>query len=330
MHIFRKSVLFLSLFFIFSYVEGYVGHRLIYRHLKAFQTLDEKRDFPNYLSGKLPSKYTRLPSLNEKEISIENEVRKFTPKGTAPEFAIPGDSTEETIWQRSILYVHFLITAGCIYKSISSMQLISYSDFLGLFGAVSFSVILGDFATGVFHWAVDNYGNINTPVFGTVCAAFQGHHVTPWTITFRSFANNVYKICYATVPTLLLISQLNLSSLSTLFFTLFINWWMLSQEFHKYAHMKVPPSWIIYLQKYNIILSRKEHGLHHNSPFEGHYCILNGVCNHLLDKLQFFRYLEKFFYYLTGIPYKIIMILYNINKNSFFSFLFFFYPYEYN
>jgi hypothetical protein len=35
---------------------------------------------------------------------------------------------------------------------------------------------------------VDNYGSLKTPVFGSVCAAFQGHHVTPWTITFRSFA----------------------------------------------------------------------------------------------------------------------------------------------
>ena len=68
---------------------------------------------------------------------------------------------------------------------------------------ITASIILGDFGTGVFHWSVDNYGSIKTPVFGSVCAAFQGHHDTPWTITFRSFANNVYKICYGTIPALL-------------------------------------------------------------------------------------------------------------------------------
>jgi len=55
-----------------------------------------------------------------------------------------------------------------------------------------------------------------------------------------------------------------------------------------------------YLQNSSIILSRKEHGLHHNSPFEGHYCILNGICNPILDNTKFFRHLEKLVYKLTG------------------------------
>eukprot|EP00953_Heterococcus_sp_UTEX-ZZ885_P041231 21048-Heterococcus_DN1.PRE.1 len=41
--------------------------------------------------------------------------------------------------------------------------------------------------------SVDNYGGLHTPVFGTVIEAFQGHHGSPWTITYRKFANNVHK-----------------------------------------------------------------------------------------------------------------------------------------
>lgn len=36
--------------------------------------------------------------------------------------------------------------------------------------------VIADLVSGVFHWSVDNYGDSNTPVFGTVIEAFQGHH----------------------------------------------------------------------------------------------------------------------------------------------------------
>ena len=42
--------------------------------------------------------------------------------------------------------------------------------------AVVLGYVLADLGTGVFHWSVDNYGGPNTPVFGKVIAAFQGHH----------------------------------------------------------------------------------------------------------------------------------------------------------
>ena len=52
-----------------------------------------------------------------------------------------------------------------------------------------------DFGSGVLHWSVDNYGNGRTPVMGNIIAAFQGHHSAPWTITYRGFCNNVWKLC---------------------------------------------------------------------------------------------------------------------------------------
>ena len=97
--------------------------------------------------------------------------------------------------------------------------------------------------------------------------------------TFRGFANNVYKICYGTIPALSIVLALQPTAGAQLFFTLFINWWMLSQEIHKYSHMKKPPRFVKALQDWGFIVSRKEHGLHHSSPYEGHYCILTGQWN---------------------------------------------------
>ena len=202
--------------------------------------------------------------------------------------------------QRNTLYIHFIISAINLAIASSSLHLNNIYDYINFGLVLLSSIIFGDFATGVFHWSVDNYGSIKTPIFGAVCVAFQGHHDTPWTITFRSFANNVFKICYATIGFLSLLMLTNPGPLTRIFFTLFINWWMLSQEFHKYAHMKVvPPKWKL-LQDSGIILSKKEHGLHHTPPFEGHYCILTGICNPILDNTKFFRHLERIVYKITG------------------------------
>lgn len=233
-----------------------------------------------------------------------NEPVVRVPIGSTPQFAIPGDSVEETSVQRAVFWSHWLLTIANLAKAVTSLHIGSPADMAALIAVIAASVVVGDFATGVFHWATDNYGSIKTPVFGTVCAAFQGHHLTPWTITFRSFVNNVYKICFATVPVLLLLgigqTFFQMNALVNVFFVLFTNWWMVSQEFHKYAHMKKVPPAVRWLQDRNIILSRKEHGLHHTAPFEGHYCILTGVNNGWLDRTKFFRYLENIVFRVTG------------------------------
>jgi len=223
-------------------------------------------------------------------------------KGTVPEFALPNDNTIETPFQRLVVGTHFLLAAINLSSTAVHLTLSNPSDFFSILLTIIFAVVLGDLGTGKFHWAVDNYGFLETPIFGSVCAAFQGHHKTPWTITFRSFANNVYKIGFGTIPVLVgLLVTPSIDPLVRLFSTLFVTFWMLSQELHKYAHMRQSPSPLIKsLQDRNIILTRKEHGLHHNSPYEGHYCILTGMCNPFLDRTHFFRRLEKTVFYLTG------------------------------
>lgn len=246
----------------------------------------------------LPLRVTTPPTPYDEPLSLDTRAKVSI--GSTPQFAIPGDSTEETLSQHAIFYAHWALTFANLYKSSTMLQLSSPTDCLTLAAFVGFSVVLGDFATGVFHWSVDNYGSIRTPVFGAVCAAFQGHHVTPWTITFRSFINNVYKICVATVPFLAIIAIAPLHPLTSIFLVLFINWWMISQELHKYAHMRTIPPALKRMQDMGIILSRKEHGQHHTAPFEDHYCILTGVCNSFLDKSRFFRYMENIVFRLTG------------------------------
>merc|ERR1719453_2512776 len=86
-----------------------------------------------------------------------------------------------------------------------------------------------------------------------------------------------------------------------LFWVVFLNSQMLSQEFHKLSHLARPSPFVDWLQKRNVIISRREHGLHHSSPFEAHYCIFTGVCNKVLDESNLWRRLEGWIYKTNGV-----------------------------
>ena len=156
------------------------------------------------------------------------EARRV-PIGAAPDFSIDDDSAVVTPLQRWLVASHFAVTLSSLGTSLASLHVASFQGYLSLAGVFILSVVAGDFGTGVFHWSVDNYGSLKTPVVGSVCAAFQGHHKAPWTITFRPFVNNVYKIALGTIPALLLTVAVVADHHQRMFLTLFINWWLVSQ-----------------------------------------------------------------------------------------------------
>ena len=123
------------------------------------------------------------PNADITNTDSENYIKKV-PKGSTPEFAIAGDSTVETPSQRAVLILHFVLAAMNLAMATSAYPVESVMDIVKAVAVFALSVVLGDFGTGVFHWSVDNYGSINTPVFGTVCAAFQGYVRRPLINTY--------------------------------------------------------------------------------------------------------------------------------------------------
>lgn len=195
------------------------------------------------------------------------------------------------VWLISIWALAPVAAAAAVGGVWGAVQLTT-----ALTGAVFFS----DFFSGIFHWGADNYGDGDTPIFGSVIVAFQGHHANPWTITHRGFFNNVHKIAKGVIPLMLLSLLVTPSPAARLFAVVFFNCQILSQEFHKLSHTVKPPPLVTWLQEKGVILSRKEHGLHHSSPFESNYCILTGTCNSFLDKTHFWRRLEAAVYRYNG------------------------------
>ncbi|WIA34721.1 hypothetical protein OEZ86_013032 [Tetradesmus obliquus] len=205
---------------------------------------------------------------------------------------------------------HRLVTYGCLSMLGASIagaaaDIHSPGDVATVLGATFAAYVLSDLGTAVYHWAVDNYGDGNTPVFGRQIAAFQGHHQRPWTITQREFCNNVHQVFQpALAPAAAIFAlgpfvPLGLHAFMPSFLLLVC----MSQQFHAWSHMKKSelPEVVVALQDAGVLIGRKQHGAHHKPNFEGNYSIVSGWWNPLLDNTQFFRWLEHRVVDATGV-----------------------------
>ncbi|KAK7387070.1 hypothetical protein VNO78_27565 [Psophocarpus tetragonolobus] len=163
--------------------------------------------------------------------------------------------------------------------------------------------ILADLGSGIYHWAIDNYGDGSTPIVGPQIEAFQGHHKWPWTITKRQFANNLHALARAVTFAVLPIALVWHDPILEGFVGVCSGCIMFSQQFHAWAHgtkSRLPPL-VVALQDAGVLVSRSQHGAHHRPPYNNNYCIVSGVWNEFLDKHKVFEAMEMVLYFKTGV-----------------------------
>ncbi|KAK6132914.1 hypothetical protein DH2020_033350 [Rehmannia glutinosa] len=154
--------------------------------------------------------------------------------------------------------------------------------------------VLSDLGTGIYHWAIDNYGAAGTPVFGPQIEAFQGHHEQPWAITKRHLANNLYQTAATVAAFVFPVSLFSGDPAVLAFVGVFAGLVIFSQQFHAWAHTprgKLPPV-VAALQDAGILLAQPQHAAHHRPPYNNNYCIVSGLWNGFLDRSGFFLGLE--------------------------------------
>eukprot|EP00986_Skeletonema_menzelii_P013627 scaffold8085_cov154-Skeletonema_menzelii.AAC.5 len=221
------------------------------------------------------------------------------PKGKDANIVVEGDSLETTPKQVAIVSATF--AAQALFAANAIHDLYTQTDgnvpvtALASLATIASSWVAADLGSGILHWSVDNYGNGRTPIMGNIIAAFQGHHSAPWTITYRGFCNNVWKLCIPFgIPTVAAINFLAGPEHSME---------IMSQELHKWSHMtkKETPAIVNTLQDLGITIGRVPHAQHHMAPYDGNYCIVSGVCNKALDNSGFFRWMEHRIYEMNGV-----------------------------
>jgi plasmanylethanolamine desaturase len=176
-------------------------------------------------------------------------------------------------------------------------------DFGGLWLAPILAVlayVAADFLSGFVHFLADNFGSYDTPIIGpNFIEPFREHHIDPKGIVGNDFVDANGNNSLASLPFMLgvwVIVPLETTYYGYLFgiFSLFLCLAaFLTNQFHKWAHMDTPPAFVGWLQGWGVILSKKHHDIHHESPYDTYYCITAGFWNPLLDRTRFFERVER-------------------------------------
>jgi ubiquitin-conjugating enzyme E2 variant len=158
--------------------------------------------------------------------------------------------------------------------------------------------VAADFYSGIVHWGCDTWGTIETPIFKAFIRSFREHHVDPMAITRHDYIETNGDNCLLTIPVLLLLSvvPLDFAHQAEMFMYLVLActafWVSITNQIHKWSHTMRPAAWVAFLQEANLILSRKVHNVHHQSPYDRYYCITTGWLNPVLGACNFWRSME--------------------------------------
>lgn len=173
--------------------------------------------------------------------------------------------------------------------------------------AMGTGILGADFVSGLVHWAGDTWGTESWPIIGKrLIAPFRFHHVDPEEITLHGFFAINGSNCLVSLPLLAVACALPVGpaarpsifgAVSLLSLCVGV---LLTNQFHKWSHERIPSRPVRVLQRLWLILPPEVHAVHHASPHVRHYCITTGWLNYPLDRIDFFRRLERLVTRLTG------------------------------
>lgn len=171
-------------------------------------------------------------------------------------------------------------------------------------GALVAGYATADLASGIFHHWVDNYPTPETPVVGTMAREFQEHHFRTYDLLEVSFLDNCVNAGRFLAPVMAGVAVGQPHYLVAAGAFSFLAGGYLAQGSHRWTHMAHPPALGKLMQNLGLAQSKKSHAMHHRMPWSDFYCIVNGMWNPLLSKVDFWRKLEKVYHQATGIEPK--------------------------
>ena len=159
--------------------------------------------------------------------------------------------------------------------------------------------LLADLLAGVVHWIADRFFDRDTRVLGLMLIApFREHHDDALGITRHDFFEVTGNNALVTIPVVLLVTMLPASGGSLNHFLLVLGasstlFLVLTNQFHRWAHMPSPPRPVRWLHATGLVLTPRRHARHHRGDHDCAYCVTSGWLNPLLDRLRLFARLER-------------------------------------
>ncbi|KAF0980330.1 hypothetical protein FDP41_013544 [Naegleria fowleri] len=195
-----------------------------------------------------------------------------------------------------------ITTSSSSSSSLSGNTTNTTSTLIDIVGGIALGMITTDFVSGILHWIADTWGSLETPLIGqTFIRSFREHHVAPSAMCKHDFIETNGDNCLvATLLGIIPIVFFRHSMFMSFYFTAFALFGAFTNQIHKWSHQYKVPLIVKFLQSSGIILSRKSHNFHHQSPFDTYYCITTGWLNYPLHAMNFWRLSERLVTALTG------------------------------
>jgi hypothetical protein len=154
-------------------------------------------------------------------------------------------------------------------------------------------LLLADAVSGLVHWAEDSFWNESTPVLGRwIVQPNVVHHRNGAAFVANSWLESSWDLLGVGILTLLVAWALDCLTWHVwLFVLLGVN----ANQIHKWNHMprhRVPLA-VRTLRVIGVLQSMKHHANHHRGAKNTHYCVITPFLNPLLDRLGFWRFLER-------------------------------------
>ena len=212
----------------------------------------------------------------------------------------PSAGTQRLFWAASIV-VAFAALAALGVRIAARVDLWQW----WVPGAFIAGIALADFGSGLVHWGADTWGRDDLPVIGPrLLVPFRIHHLHPDDFLRRNFTDTNGDVALIATPPAIALALLPLDEAWQAVAAIggfgLCGAGMLTNQIHQWAHMARPPAPVRLFQVCGLILGRADHAIHHDRPYDAHYCITTGWCNRPLEALGFFRTLERTITRFTG------------------------------
>jgi ubiquitin-conjugating enzyme E2 variant len=155
------------------------------------------------------------------------------------------------------------------------------------------TVLVADFASGIFHWLEDAYGRENWPVTGRLITKPNIlHHHDPRYFTRHSWFHSSWLLLLIAV---LIVLMAWLCGTLTWHVWLFAALGANANQIHKWAHRSPAENGFVIalLQRIWLVQTPRHHACHHANPRSSHYCVITNFLNPILDRIHFWQSLER-------------------------------------
>jgi plasmanylethanolamine desaturase len=159
---------------------------------------------------------------------------------------------------------------------------------------VAATVLIADLVSGIAHWWEDTYARPDHQWFGWIAKDNDLHHHRPREFLGKNWLQSSWDLLLASAIVLAGAWALDLLTWHVwLFAALTAN----ANQFHKWTHSaeRERGKFVTFLQRLRILQTPRHHSKHHQGEKNSYYCVVTNFLNPILEELNFWRGIERFF-----------------------------------